>query len=56
MNEDSEECGLWIAAIEDFFPPCWSDGQCWESNADHIMSDQPVTWKPLTTKTEGKAP
>jgi hypothetical protein len=40
-------CGGW-AFVEDQEPPaCWTDGVCWESNADDQPSIQPARWKAL---------
>lgn len=44
MNEHGEHCDQWQATIEGQHPPCWSDGCCWESNEDEIMSLQPDAW------------
>lgn len=44
INSDEEDCGSWVAAIEDVHPEDWTDGVCWESNEDGIHSDPPLRW------------
>jgi len=51
-NMDRAKCDQWQAAVEGEHPPCWSDGACWESNADEIGSLQPNAWRPLPTPPE----
>lgn len=40
-------CGAWIAEEEGQHPPCWTDGICWERNAEGEPSDSPIAWMPL---------
>lgn len=47
MDENEMECDQWVACEGESFPPCWSGGACWESNADGVMSKQPTAWMPL---------
>lgn len=47
VDSNEEGCGCWVAAIEGFHPPCWTDGQCWSVNEDEKASDWPVRWRPL---------
>lgn len=44
VNEREQSCDQWQADT-DTFPPCWTDGACWESNADGFMSKQPQMWR-----------
>lgn len=37
----------WVADDGQQYPPCWTDGVCWEENADGSASDPPTHWKPL---------
>ena len=46
MSSEEQSCDQWQATT-DSYPPCWSDGSCWESNADEQMSLQPEAWRPL---------
>lgn len=46
MNEDEQPCAQWQATT-DHYPRCWSDGCCWESNADCVMSAQPEAWREI---------
>jgi hypothetical protein len=46
LNMRGEDVGGWHAAEEDKHPPCWSDGICWESNAEGQRSAQPEAWRP----------
>jgi hypothetical protein len=43
MNDREEMVDQWCATTE-VYPACWSDGCCWESNADEAMSAQPEAW------------
>jgi hypothetical protein len=45
LTSDEESCDQW-AATTDKYPRCWSDGACWESNADEAPSAQPAAWRP----------
>ena len=47
LDENGEECDQWLAEEEDEHPPCWTDGACWETNADMVQSAQPTHWMPL---------
>jgi hypothetical protein len=44
MTEDEVPCDQWQATT-DRFPKCWSDGCCWATNADGVMSEQPEGWR-----------
>lgn len=46
MDENERACDQWQATTDDY-PKCWTDGGCWESNADMNVSDQPTAWRPL---------
>lgn len=46
MTENGVPCDQW-RATGDRFPKNWSEGACWESNADEMMSDQPTAWRPF---------
>lgn len=52
VDENEEVCGIWCAKYEGFHPPCWSEGQCWTSNEDEIMSEQPLYWRPTINSIE----
>jgi hypothetical protein len=45
LNEAMEPCDQWQAVVEHDHPPCWSDGACWESNANESPSAQPIEWQ-----------
>jgi hypothetical protein len=47
MTSDERTCDEWQAEFEGEHPECWSDGCCWESNADDMMSMQPTHWMPF---------
>lgn len=47
MNKAEHFCSGWFANKEDNHPACWTDGVCWESNADEEPSDPPILWTPL---------
>ena len=49
MNEDEESCDQWVAT--GIHPDCWTDGACWESNAEEVPSDQPIGWQPCKDTT-----
>jgi hypothetical protein len=51
VNEGGEDCAAWGAVDDDFYPPDWSDGLCWEFNADGEPSDPPVMYAPPPTDT-----
>lgn len=44
MNEDETVCDQWQATREGEYPPCWSEGACYASNADGCASLQPTGW------------
>jgi hypothetical protein len=44
LDEDERPCDQWQATT-DCYPRCWSDGACWDSNADEIRSAQPEAWR-----------
>lgn len=46
LTAEERPCDQWKATT-DRYPKCWSDGACWESNANEQMSDQPTHWQPL---------
>jgi hypothetical protein len=46
---EEKSCDQWQATT-DAYPACWSDGACWESNADEQMSLQPEAWRPMKGK------
>lgn len=46
MTDEEKSCDQWQATTG-AYPVCWSDGACWESNADEQMSLQPEAWRPL---------
>jgi hypothetical protein len=47
LDQDERECDQWVAIHEGEHPPCWTDGACWSSNADEVMSLQPSAWRRL---------
>jgi hypothetical protein len=49
MTSEEESCDQWQATT-DRHPACWSEGACWESNADEVMSLQPEAWRALARK------
>lgn len=44
VDDDDQPCGAWVHHGPGEPPPCWSDGACWDSNADGSMSAPPVRW------------
>lgn len=46
LNEDEQPCDQWQATTYSY-PRCWSDGACWESNADGVTSAQPEAWREI---------
>lgn len=46
MTEGEQPCDQWWEVEEGTAPDCWTDGACWSSNADEVMSLQPVKWRP----------
>lgn len=44
-EDENGSCDQWAAEFEGEHPPCWSDGACWASNEDEIMSLQPTAWR-----------
>lgn len=47
IDESGKYCDQWQAVHEGKHPPCWTDGACWESNDDEMMSIQPTHWRSL---------
>tara|TARA_R100001132_G_scaffold24115_1_gene22929 strand:+ start:2017 stop:2292 length:276 start_codon:yes stop_codon:yes gene_type:complete len=45
LDESMRNCDQWVAEGDDY-PPCWTEGACWESNHDEVMSKQPAQWRP----------
>lgn len=45
MNANGDACDQWVAET-DVYPDCWTEGACWESNHDEVMSRQPLRWMP----------
>lgn len=54
MSSLDETCDQWQAEIDGEHPPCWSEGACWSSNVDEVMSLQPTAWR-LPTPPAGEA-
>lgn len=54
---DGDPCDQWQALIADEHPPCWTDGACWEINADGYGSREPEAWRTIAAQTppEGAA-
>ena len=49
LNDSAgNECGGWAFAEDQEPPACWTDGVCWEVNAEGKKSIEPVRWKPLS--------
>lgn len=46
-DEHGNDCAAWAESLEGDAPNCWSEGICWEVNADGVRSDTPVSWQPL---------
>lgn len=44
VNEVEQPCDQWQATTNSY-PRCWSDGACWESNANCSISAQPEAWR-----------
>ena len=44
MNDQEEWVDQWCATTE-AYPECWTEGCCWESNHDEVMSAQPEAWR-----------
>lgn len=47
VTSGGDECSCWVIAEDQEPPSCWTDGVCWEVNADGVASVQPTRWKPL---------
>lgn len=47
LDTDGDDCGGWSFVTEQEPPDCWSDGVCWEHNADGVPSVIPTHWRPL---------
>jgi hypothetical protein len=52
MNDEGKPCDQWQAQYEGEHPECWTDGACWESNADGLCSMQPRAWTALKASGE----
>lgn len=48
---DGDPCDQWQALIADEHPPCWTDGACWEINADGYGSREPEAWRTIAAQT-----
>lgn len=35
----------WSEEYDNTAPKCWTDGICWEQNADGVQSDPPILWR-----------
>ena len=46
VDSDDRPCGNWSFVEEQEAPDDWTDGICWEVNADEKPSTQPTRWKP----------
>jgi hypothetical protein len=46
LNSRMEAVDQWIAEEGERYPSCWTEGACWESNHDEVMSDHPIGWMP----------
>ena len=46
LDSNGDECGGW-EYLEGEPPECWTDGVCWEVNAEGQKSMHPTRWKPL---------
>lgn len=47
LTSEGVSCDQWHACEGEKHPPCWTDGACWESNADEQMSIVPTGWRPI---------
>lgn len=52
LADDEQPCDQWQAVNEGEHPPCWSEGACWSSNTDKVMSRQPEAWRFVPTTLE----
>ncbi len=52
LADDEQPCDQWQAVNEGEHPPCWSEGACWSSNTDEVMSRQPEAWRFARTTLE----
>lgn len=52
LSDDEQPCDQWQAVNEGEHPPCWSEGACWSSNTDEVMSRQPEAWRFARTTLE----
>ena len=43
-DDQGEPVDQWCATTE-VYPECWTEGCCWESNHDEVMSAQPEAWR-----------
>lgn len=46
LDSDGNDCGGWCFVTEQEPPDDWTDGVCWEVNADEVSSTWPTMWKP----------
>lgn len=53
VNSDENACDQWQAV--NVHPECWTNGCCWESNADEMASDPVVGWINLSALHPTKA-
>ncbi len=44
LTSDLLPCRCWVHHGPGDPPPCWTDGVCWESNADDQASVRPTRW------------
>ena len=44
IDDDGNVCDVWAASSDDCYPDNWTDGICWELNADYERSDPPWRW------------
>lgn len=49
-----EDVSAWIEVDEGTAPDCWTGGICWGSNEDGVMSDWPISWKPVEAADHNK--
>lgn len=52
LADDEQPCDQWQAVNEGEHPPCWSEGACWSSNSNEVMSRQPEAWRFARTTLE----
>lgn len=49
IDSNEEDCCAWVFVSEQEPPDDWTDGVCWEVNADGAPSTKPTHWKPIPT-------